>query len=158
MRSINLDKAVATYTADEKKSGVVYARGMIRKAINHDIEGIGPTAARISEALEEVQKRARVRFVEAPDVIETVSDELEHFRACGISKTAAAGTVITYQPGAETFPGAYKGRPEGTWFKIKYTKTGASLIAVGRDYCDTAGNARRVELSESAKKALIENF
>lgn len=113
---------------------------------------------RVTAALEDAQKRARERLVSVEEIIEDAYDELKHFKECGVAKTHAAGTTIKYLPGAENFPSAYKYTPQGTYFTIEYTKTGACLIDVGRDDCSRESYGRKVNLTDAAKMDIIKNW
>lgn len=113
---------------------------------------------RVAAALKDAQKRARERLVSAEEIIEDTYDELQHFKMSGVCKKNMAGSIITYLPGAENFPRAYKYTPQGTYFTIEFSKTGAYLIDIGRDDCSRESYGRRVNLTDTAKMDIIKNW
>ena len=103
----------------------------------------GKHGEKLADALNDAQKRctARCLTVEKIDsILESVND-----RMTGISKKSMAGTRIIYT-GAEKFPNAYKHTPDWT------------IVAVWRGVCPNRINNLEVELSDSAKLAILNSY
>lgn len=113
---------------------------------------------KIEQVLSRVQAKCRARCVDY-DTIKSMGElEADKFEKRGISKTARNGSEIGFTDGADYFAHSYNGRPYGTYYRIHFTKTGMNLVDVDRIPCDTPTVARVVELSDSAKEALIKAY
>lgn len=108
---------------------------------------------KINAAIADVQKRARMRTINAKDVFtacKDVSDRLD------ITKKAMHNVCFTADMNAQTFPGCYRGIPESTIIFCKYLNGFWYLMDVRRDYCRRPTKAYTVQLTEAAKTAIIE--
>lgn len=113
---------------------------------------------RIEEVLGGIQKHCRERCVNYETIKTAAEMESKRFKSRGISRENRNGSTIAFTEGADVFPSAYKGTPYGTYYKIKFTKTGANLVDVDRIPCNAKHLKRIVELSKSAKRALIKAY
>lgn len=108
---------------------------------------------KINAAIADIQKRARMRTIDAKDVFtacKDVSDRLD------ITKKAMHNVCFKADMNAQSFPAAYKGIPESTIIFCKYSHGYWYLMDVFRDYCRRPTKAYAVQLTEDAKTAIIE--
>lgn len=109
----------------------------------------------IDKALEEVQTRARVRCLDAVEIIEALIDVEKKL---DIPKKAMDGIVVDVDVNAQAFPGAYKGIPESTQFRATYKKDHWQLVSVYRDECRRPSARFVIAHTEASKQALIDRF
>lgn len=115
----------------------------------------GKHGEKLADALNDAQKRctARCLTVEKIDsILESVND-----RMTGISKKSMAGTRIIYT-GAEKLPNAYKHTPESTHFTAEHNGRYWTIVALWRGVCPNRINNLEVELSDSAKLAILNSY
>ena len=166
MKNINLKSAcdLAQRIAEQKKTLAFY-RSL------HDVAAVEREQARLdslrdqlytdkgylalSAVLGEVQTRAKVRMIDADDVIRhlcAVSDNLN------IPKKAMEGITIRADLNAQKFPNAYKGRPESTIFEAEYKAGGWRVTSVVRADTVQRNHGTSVYLTDDAKAALLARF
>jgi hypothetical protein len=108
---------------------------------------------KIQTMLDEVQKRSKVRTITAADVTEAV--ERVERQMLHIAKKNMDGVEFTADMNAQSFPGAYKGRPESTLIHVVNKRGVWYLSSAYRD--DTKGPtvAYEVKLTDTAKAAIL---
>lgn len=107
---------------------------------------------KITKELEVVQAKAKVRTMDAEDVLkaaERITDQLY------ISKRSMEGIKAEVDLHAQTFPNAYGYAPYSTQVTMVYKKGSWRLVEAKRDY--TKGNGHKVDLTltPSAECAII---
>lgn len=96
-------------------------------------------------AFTDAQKLARTRTVSIDDARAFVAKLEKRLKSHGIPKKLWTGMEATFSPWAQNFPGAYKGSPEGTYFRVMRGSTKWYLTGVGREWVDKSGkNAARI--------------
>jgi hypothetical protein len=108
----------------------------------------------IAAALDEVQKRSRIRTVTARDILEA-SEFLEGHLDRFATKAARIGTTAHIDLNAQNFPGNYGGMPESTQFKLERTSTGWFVTYVNRLECRRDGHRFSLVLPELAQKQAV---
>ena len=114
----------------------------------------GNHAEKLTDALETLQARCTARTItasEVEDILDYATSKL------GISKKAMTGTKLVYT-GAEHFPNAYKYRPESTHFTAEHNGRFWVITEIARATCPNRADNTHLNLSESAKAALLERF
>lgn len=109
----------------------------------------------LSAVLIDVQKRAKVRTIDADSVILhlcAISDNL------AIPKKFMEGIKIRADLNAQKFPNAYKGRPESTIFEAEYKAGGWRVTSVARTDSVQRTHGTSVNLTDDAKAALLSRF
>ena len=111
--------------------------------------------AKLAEAINKAQKRAKTRTIEAKDVraaVEKIEKELR------IPKKSMVGIQAEIDANAQDFPKAYKYSPESTVVDVERTASGWVVIDIRRD--KTHGKYKEILLSltDDAKAALAERF
>lgn len=91
-------------------------------------------------AFDDAQKRARTRTVSIDDARASVARLEKRLKSHGIPKKLWTGMEATFSPWAQNFPNAYKGSPEGTYFRVIRGSTKWYLTGVGRTYVDQPTN------------------
>lgn len=110
----------------------------------------GNHAEKLAAELYDVQKHCQARTLTVRE-IECILEETT--QTLNISKKALKGTILTYT-GAETFPSAYKYKPESTHFKAECNGRYWVVSEIFRDTCPNRCVNTGIELSDSAKEAL----
>ena len=109
---------------------------------------------KLSRVLDEVQRRATARVIDADDVLQALKGIEKRLH---VSKSALDGTIARVDVHAQKFPNAYKrkGTPESTFFTAQNVRGKWFVIDVSR--CPTASYTRAVvlQLSETTKAAII---
>lgn len=111
---------------------------------------------RINAEIEAVEKRCTVRTIDNAETIAKALARIED--RLNIPKKYMKGIKADIDLHAQTFPNAYKGRPESTHFTATYTGTAWKLESVERWYTRGPSQRYRVELTEEAKKAIIDRM
>lgn len=110
---------------------------------------------KIEKLLDEEQKTARVRCIEVKEMERMIKEAEDYL---DIPKKYLEGTVIDCDYHAQTFPNCYKGVPESTQFGAKFENGKWRIIWIGRYITRRAGHKFEIELSDSAKEAIIKRF
>ena len=110
---------------------------------------------RIRAAIDEAEKRAKVRTISESYVFWAV-ERVEEI--IGLPARKLTGTTVWVDVFANTFPGAYKGIPESTQFKIEASAGNWKLEKVCRARCHGRTQGIRIEMSEEAKQNLLEKM
>ena len=110
---------------------------------------------RIQQELDVLQKRSKVRTIDAGDILKACS-RIE--KELNVTKKALVGTVAIVDPNAQDFPKAYKYTPESTSFRIVRTSTGWKLTDLYRDSCARSDNRYIVTIPEEAKQEILHRF
>lgn len=106
-------------------------------------------AAPIREWIDEAEARARVRCINAGDIMRVIDRVPD-----GIRKKNLIGCEIKYyDPNAQSFPGRYHGIPESTHVDLIYRASGWAITAVYRGQCTSDGG--RLILTDAAKADII---
>lgn len=129
-----------------------------RKGMTMNIVIKESNRSRIEDVLSKAQAKCSARCVDYHTIEYMGRLEERKFEERGVSKKARDGSEISFVDGADYFPHSYNGRPYGTYYRIRFTKTGMNLVGLDRRPCDSPTSARVVRLSDSAKKALIEAY
>lgn len=88
----------------------------------------------VEKALEAGQGRARVRTLDAQEVVDHLKKMIKSLDSL-VPKTYQSGVEVSYVEGAERYPKAYKFIPEGT--AIKMLKRGKTYyVTIERDNCN----------------------
>ena len=109
--------------------------------------------AEIQTELNEVQKRARVRTITVWDIANEalIVDGMLH----GMAKKYKDGLVAAINVNAQTFPGAYRGIPDSTYFKLSNIRGDWYITEIYRVQCDNKPYQWE-ELTEIQKDKLVE--
>ena len=110
-----------------------------------------PLMEKLETAIKETEGRAKVRKINAEDILNAVLQVDDYF---GITKKAMIGTTIKVDCNAQKFPNAYKWVPESTCFCAEMTSIGWAVTSIFRD--TTKSKKFYVELSDTAKEAYME--
>lgn len=114
--------------------------------------------ARIEAALNKAQGKAKIRGIWSYDTVERIIEKAE-MRIGEITKKDLEGTEIYFDFG-QSFPRAYKYRPESTHLSLVF-KNGHWLMAdVYRATCENRSDHPdyRLHLSDSAKAAILRRY
>ena len=106
---------------------------------------------KLKAALEEVQKRSRVRTITV-ECIHMMCIMVEN--RLGLTKKAINGVTFVADWNASDFPKAYKGIPESTIIYAEY-KDGWRIFDIRRERTHPKSSMFRVNLTPEAKEALI---
>ena len=115
-------------------------------------------AAKIQPTLDEVQKGARARTIDFGDMLYALGKVEKTIHGAGwhkIPKKALEGTEVVIDCNAQTFPNAYKGIPESTFFSCRYHSGKWQVTAFWRGRTVSPRQGIKIKLSESAKAAII---
>jgi len=110
---------------------------------------------KIQKALDAVQGRCKERTITVDDIIYSVKDIEDNLK---IAKKAMIGIRVVSDQCCQNFPNAYKYTPYSTQYGMERTASGWFLTWVERRPTKRAGNQYNLELTEDAKKALVERF
>lgn len=116
------------------------------------------TAAKLQPALDEVQKAARVRRIgisAMADAIEKAEKTISGNGWHSITKKAMEGTELVIDCNAQSFPNAYKGIPESTFFRAVYHSGKWQVTAFWRGRTVSERQGIKIKLSDAAKVAII---
>ena len=111
------------------------------------------TISKINAELNEVQKKAKVRTISALAIMAACKDLDRLFG--NIPKKYRNGITSEVDPHAKTFPGAYRGIPESTQFRLMYKNGTWRLTDVCRKRCNGETYAVRNTLPEKAKDFIV---
>ena len=120
------------------------------------INGSERNRARLQAVIDDVQKRTRVRNIDAEDVEKALDKITKHL---DISHKALTGTRASVDLFAQHFPNAYDGRPTSTQFAAVYRANNWHVVDVWRG--ETRGTSSRtveMSLSDTARQALAARF
>ena len=109
--------------------------------------------ARVNTALDYAQRRCTARTINAYDIYKSLTEVEE--KMDGVPAKDLEGTVVWIDPNAQHFPSAYRYIPESTHFYAAFHRGSWWLVYVYRDNCKAPTKKHRLELSETAKDALI---
>lgn len=115
-------------------------------------------AAKLQPALDEAQKSARVRIIDISDMEYAIEKAENIISGAGwhkITKKALEGTEIVIDCNAQTFPNAYKGIPESTFFRAVYHSGKWQVTAFWRGRTVSERQGIKIKLPDSAKIAII---
>lgn len=115
-------------------------------------------AAKIQPALDEVQKGARARTIDFGDMLYALGKVEKTIHGAGwhkISKKALEGTEVVIDCNAQTFPRAYNGNPESTFFSCRYHSGKWQVTAFWRGRTVSPRQGIKITLSDTAKTAII---
>lgn len=114
------------------------------------------TISKINAELNEVQKKAKVRTISALAIMAACKDLDRLFG--NIPKKYRNGITSEVDPHAKTFPGAYRGIPESTQFKLTYKNGTWRLTDVCRKRCQTDNFRYINHLPEETQKAIVDSY
>lgn len=109
---------------------------------------------KLAAALDEVQRRAKVRTISADDVKSAL---LSINKKLDIPKKHLDGVQICVDIHAQTFPSAYKYRPESTQFVAVNIRGTWYVTGVSRSDTMRPTKAVLCRLTDEAKAALVES-
>ena len=116
------------------------------------------TAAKLQPALDAAQKGARVRTIDIKDMAYALDKADKIISGAGyhkIAKKAIEGTEVVIDCNAQTFPNAYKGAPESTFFSAVYHSGKWQITALWRGRTASPRQGVKIKLSDAAKAAII---
>lgn len=87
---------------------------------------------KIEKALEEVQKKAKVRTIDVADLINEIKKIEKRLHSLNIKMKDWKGVKFCCSPHMTPFPGAYKGRPEGTEFIVERGSGAWFIVDISR--------------------------
>jgi hypothetical protein len=105
--------------------------------------------------LDAVQKRSRVRTINADDICYYLIKIEEKL---GIPKTAMEEVTVFVDANAQNFPSAYKGFPESTVFQAIYRNGSWRVTDIYRERTARSGHQIVVRHTETSKKALLDRY
>lgn len=161
MKEINLMDLFSVYNALNRNACGINKYGMHvssdeqrreREDLNQKLSTI---AKKIDDVIKSVEGKAKDRLLDHYCIyrfLKNVEDELQ------IKKQDLEGTKVFCDPNAQDFPNSYHWNPLSTSFIAEYRKGSWRLIDVSRRTCRRARDRYDVELSESARDALLERF
>lgn len=171
MKAINVNAAVvARAELEQVKKDLRFYRGLCKDCPNdYDKARIARAEAAEAEkraaydaalqplaaAIAEAEKRARVRLIDAGDVIEALQ-EIED--ALSIPKKALVGIEASVDPNAQHIAKAYKGRPESTQFSAVYKSGGWRVVNIWRGDCRLPCNRYEIKHTDESRAAIIKRF
>ena len=107
-------------------------RAKMKMRIHADTEHV----EQMQRAIDEAQKGARVRLIEAADVLQAVVEiERRLFGDLRLTKKSCKGIDVDFDTHAQRFPNAYHGKPESTRFTLEFNGRAWLLTSVGRAEC-----------------------
>ena len=106
------------------------------------------------DAIDSVEKRCTARTIRAEYICAAIK-EIED-RLYNISKKALNGTSFGYDVHAQSFPHAYKYKPESTQFSAKFNGKEWFVTDIWRGLCDKRKCG--IILSDTAKEAMLEKI
>lgn len=115
------------------------------------------TEGKLTAWLDEVQGRARVRTIDAVDVLDGLEAAAKAIKSGGfreISATSLEGVTGVFDPNARRFPNAYKGIPESTQFTAVFRRGRWVVTSIFRGRVASARQIR-LTLTDAAKNAII---
>jgi hypothetical protein len=111
---------------------------------------------RVNDALESVNQRVRNAYAyHVKNMVEQIERDL---LAKKLSKKDWTWLRFSCNPNAQTFPNAYKGTPEATYFVIERFQSGWFLVDVKRDVCKGTPIRMVSQLTEDQKQAILNAF
>lgn len=116
------------------------------------------TTAKLQPVLDEAQKSARVRIIDISDMEYAIEKAENIISGAGwhkITKKALEGTEIVIDCNAQTFPNAYKGIPESTFFRAVYHSGKWQILSFWRGRTVSERQGIKIKLSDAAKTAII---
>lgn len=109
---------------------------------------------KLESTIREAEGRATARTITPENII----DALLHIeKKLDVSRAALEGTTATVDYNAQIFPAAYKYTPESTIFAAVYRRGSWRVTDICRAATRRPGGAILVQMSESCKKAVMEN-
>jgi len=117
-------------------------------------ESFEKTAEQLTAEIKKAEGRATARTITAENLVETL---IEIENRLGITKKSMEGIRVVVDYNAQTFPSAYKYRPESTFFVAVYNK-GWKLTDIRRDWTRSPKQAVQIEHTEDSKKAIIDRM
>ena len=110
---------------------------------------------KIQAALNEAQGKSRERTITVDDIICSVKDIEDELR---IPKKHMIGVKVASDQCCQNFANSYRYTPYSTQYGMERTASGWFLTWVERKPTKRAGNQYNLELTEAAKKALVDRF
>lgn len=116
------------------------------------------TSAKLQPTLDAAQKGAHVRTIDIKDMAYALDKAEKIINGAGwhkITKKALEGTTAVIDCNAQTFPNAYKGIPESTFFSAVYHSGKWQIIAFWRGCTASPRQGIKITLTDAAKAAII---
>lgn len=165
-KAINLKATMDAYRAmDRAKNNVSFYRDLCKDGWAPDKltsaqerlasarSALADASAALTAEIESVQTRCRERLINAEAICRKIV-EIETDRFHGISKKNLEGTTITaLDLNAQSFPNAYKWRPESTQVDLLFKSGSWRVTAIYRGRCDKNGGY--ITLSDTARTAIL---
>lgn len=111
-------------------------------------------AEKLTAAIKTAEGRATARTITAADImdaLETIEERL------GIPKAHMIGITAEVDVNAQTFPNAYKYRPESTQFEAKRTASGWKVVNIYRGTTHGPSTRYSLTLTDKARESIIES-
>ena len=109
---------------------------------------------KLNEAIAAAEGKASVRRLTA-DLVHTYVQHIEKMLSTRLLKNDWAGLEFSVDPHAQSFPGAYKGRPESTHFELERTASGWFVTRIMRNDCRSPKNRIICHNMEDKSEALV---
>lgn len=110
---------------------------------------------KVEEVLNEVQKKTSVREISYDDIVHALRVIENNL---GVSKKAMNDIRVTCDVNAQSFPNAYKGIPESTWFSARYKNGSWRLTNICRSQTASPTRGHFVYLTDACKKAILDRM
>ena len=121
-------------------------KGIILKVLNKE---------KIEKELNSVQHRCTVRTISFDDIVKISKDIKKYY---GLSNKTLNGCKFVIDIHAQTFPSAYKYTPESTKCILEFKNNYWKILDIFRAGTNKDGGMIEAELTDDAKKAIIEHF
>ena len=109
---------------------------------------------KISAAIAAAEGKATARCITADD-IHSMINEIEESLTKRLYKKDWAGLRFSCDDNAQSFPGAYKGRPESTHFELERTASGWFVTRIMRNDCRSPKSRIICHNMEDKSEALV---
>src|SRR5690554_1471924 len=110
---------------------------------------------KLQAAIDEAQKKAQVRWIDADDIfdaIETAEEQLTRI----LAKKDWPGAAVFVDKHAQKFPACYRGTPESTQFRIERNTAGWNVTWIGRNCVCGSTTKFDMRLTDDQKSKIAE--
>ena len=118
------------------------------------IYAISANTEKLNAAIATAEGRATARTINAEDIFDALETIEE--RLC-IPKAHMIGITAEVEVNAQTFPNAYRYRPESTHFKAIRTANGWKITDIYRDTTHGPTTRYVLTLTDKAKESIVES-
>lgn len=111
---------------------------------------------KLQAVLDDVQRRCKVRTIDADDILMAVNDL--NLKFCDVPKSRIIGVKAEVDPNAQTYARAYKYIPESTKFTLEMCPTGWFCTEIKRAWTGGSVKQYHLTLPEETCEAIINSF